>query len=310
MEFLMASVDFHPRRFVLLSLTTLLAAFLILSPGSVVASTSLSVSGGGTLVPNTVTHSKSTTFAGFGASITKISQVTSLKASWVQPTETCALGTTNAQAGFFTEISTSTGSDYVMAGTEGQCANPSGTTTTIYEAFFQFSNWCIASTCGRAYYVNSWSPAPGDHISVTITITSSNIKVTIDDVTKGKTFAQSCSTPPSGTSTNAACGSGLFGTGAGDLFWGTETWYDCNPTCVTQLIANFGTVSFGKDSTGVSGTNGATIASSTKTIATASSADTSYNMVALSSSSTTVVSTSSLSKDGTSFSTTWKNAGP
>ena len=195
-----------------------------------------------------------------------------------------------------------------MTGTEGQCANPSGTTTTIYEAYFEFSNWCT-TLCGLAYYVNSWAPAPGDHISATVTTSASNIKVTIEDVTKSKTFTQSCSTPPSGTSLSTACG-GLLGTGAGNLYWGADTWYVCNPTCVTQPVANFGSASFGKDSTGVSGTNGAKIGSSTKTIATASTADTVYTMVALSSSSTTIASTSSLSKDGTSFSVTWKNAGP
>ena len=285
----------------------MIAAFLLVSP-TAFASTITTSSQGGIILPAT-TNVKSTSHAGFRDPVASISSVSVARASWIQPLESCQKGTVNAQVAFYVAITN--GSTYVNVGTEGQCNNPSGTTTTIYKAFFEFSNWCIGNTtaCGYANFVNSWSPTPGDRISATITRTTTSFTITITDVTKSQTFTQDCSNPPTHIQLSGACNA-IVNSGSGTLVWGVSTWFKCNPTCNTQLVSTFGIATFGKDKTFVNGTNGATISGSVKTIKTASGTQLKTTLVAQSSPSTILASPSSLSSDGTSFAVTWKNAGP
>jgi hypothetical protein len=154
--------------------------------------------------------------------------------------------------------------------------------------------------------------SPGDNMSATVTYTgssssggffggpgflgrdpgrrsSSTFTVTISDITAGWTFTTT------GTVTNAARSS--------------AEWIAEAPSSSRGVLplANFGTVNFGYDSTGVTGTCYAIVGGANGPIGSFSS---SQGITMVTNKGVTKASISPLSTDETSFSVTWASAGP
>ncbi len=275
------------------------SALIALIVGSCLASTSYASSSAGN-----ATIVTSTDYAGYRSQISSLSGLSQFTASWVEPSLSCSTGTTNAvatiSAGFFDSP------NFVVAGARLQCANPSGTTTTLQQLQFSFSNWCEGSTCGIVQYVNSFTPKPLDHISVVISVTKTAVTITFKDTTGGQSFTQSCATPPSGVSLSGACSSLTGGTSGAFFTW---TINKDIISGVAQPVPNFVNIGYGKDKTSVASSCGVVMSGKSKTIA-SSGTVTRYEWVSQSNSKVILVEPSALSSDGTSFTNVFHNAGP
>jgi hypothetical protein len=201
------------------------------------------------------------------------SSFTSAKASWTVPTATCSSG--DQYAAFWVGIDGYSSTTVEQTGTDSDCVgrNPS------YYAWYEFYPH-------PSFEIGSLSIKPGDQMSASVTYSGSEFTITIEDVTTGKSYTKSSTV--SGAKRSSA------------------EWIAEAPCCTAGggilPLADFGTVLFGEDSTGVGGTNYATDSATSGPISAFSSIE---EITMDSSKGAKEAVPTGLSGDGTSFSVTW-----
>jgi hypothetical protein len=140
-----------------------------------------------------------------------------------------------------------------------------------------------------SFEISSLSIRPGDRMSASVVYSGGEFTITITDETTGRSYTKS-STVSGAKRTSAE-------------------WIAEAPCCTggggILPLSDFGTILFGEDTSGVSGTNYATDSTTSGPISSFSSVE-EINKVG-SSSSPQTSTCSALSTDGTSFSCTWAN---
>jgi len=225
-------------------------------------------------VVNNVTVEESTNWSGYaveGSSFTKA------LGSWTVPTVNCSK-TPNTYSSFWVGIDGWTSPTVEQTGTDSDCNGSSPS----YYAWYEF--YPAASVL-----ISSVPVSPGNHISASVTWNSgSSFTVTITNETTGRSFSKTGSV--SGAARSSA------------------EWIAEAPCCTRRggilPLADFGTVDFGQDYTGVSSTNDATDSSVSGAIGAFGSNIFESIMVNGSTGADEAVP-SGLSSDGTSFTVTW-----
>jgi hypothetical protein len=229
--------------------------------------------GGNPRVKGNVTVEDSTNWSGYaveGSSFTKV------EASWTVPTATCSK-TPNTYAAFWTGLDGWTSDTVEQTGTDSDCDG----TTPSYYAWYEFYP-------NPSYLISSITVAPGDHMSASVTYGSSKFTITITNETTGQSYSKS---------------STVRGAARSSAEWIAEA-----PCCTNSggilPLSDFGTVYFGDDYTGVSGTNDATDSSNSGDINSFGSNVYESIMVNGSTGADEAVP-SGLTSDGTSFDVVW-----
>jgi hypothetical protein len=225
-------------------------------------------------VIDNVTVEDSTNWSGYaveGSSFTKA------LGSWTVPTVNCST-TPNTYSSFWVGIDGWTSSTVEQTGTDSDCDGR----TPHYYAWYEF--YPAASVL-----ISSVPVSPGNHISATVTWNSgSSFTVTVTNESTGKSFSKT------GTVRGAARTS--------------AEWIAEAPCCTNAggilPLADFGTVDFGQDYTGVSNTNDATDSSVSGDIGAFGSNVFESIMVNGTTGADEAVP-SGLSSDGSSFTVTW-----
>jgi hypothetical protein len=205
--------------------------------------------------------------------------------SWVVPAADCSAVQGNQFAAFWVGLDGYTSSTVEQIGTLTDC----DAKTPAYYAWYQFYPQGMT-------IIPSVPIAPGDHVSASVVYYSSINEFTVRfrDDTTGATFGTSAAVP-------------------GALRSSAE-WIAEAPCCAANggilPLTDFGTVTFGRDSTGVAGTNSAMDLGTRGLIGSFPAADTIVVSKTASSGSEATSTCSTLSADGTSFSCTWQGAGP
>lgn len=201
------------------------------------------------------------------------SSFTSAKGSWIVPTATCHTG--DQYAAFWVGIDGYSSSTVEQTGTDSDCVG----SRPSYYAWYEFYPH-------PSFVISSLTIKPGDRISAQVVYSGSEFTITITDETTGKSYSKS---------------STVRGAKRSSAEWIAEA-----PCCTSGggilPLADFGTVLFGEDSTGVTGTNEATMGSTTGVIGSFA------NIFAITMESSTgalEAVPSALSSDGSSFSVTW-----
>jgi hypothetical protein len=208
-------------------------------------------------------------------------QVTSVQGSWIVPAVTGSRRTT-AYSSFWVGIDGFNSNTVEQIGTDSdvQRGRP------VYYAWYEFYP-------NPMYQISTLSISPGDVISASVTYSSSQntFTVSITDTSKSTSWTSQPTTVSGATESSAE-------------------WIAEAPSSYFGVLplANFGTVKFGYDSTAVAGTCYATLNGVTGTIGSFGSAVQQITMV--SRRGAVKAQPSALSTDGTSFSVTWKSAGP
>jgi hypothetical protein len=159
---------------------------------------------------------------------------TSAYASWIVPTATCSSG--DQYAAFWVGLDGYNSGTVEQTGTSSDCVGSQPNYYAWYEFYPQPS-----------FVIGSLTITPGDHMAATVVYNGSEFTVTIKDETTGKAFRRS---------------SAVSGAQRSSAEWIAEA------PCCTAVggilpLADFGTVLFGDDSTGVAYTCDA-VDSSTK----------------------------------------------
>jgi hypothetical protein len=218
--------------------------------------------------------------------------VTSASGSWTVPTVSPGTsGTTTYYSAFWVGIDGFSSSTVEQTGTMSETH---GTTVTNFAWYEFYPN--------PMYQITSLPINKGDEISASVTYTgssgrgffgrqSSTFRVTIADITSGKSYTTT------GTVSNAARSS--------------AEWIAEAPSSYRGVLplTNFGTVNYGVDNTGVTGTCYASLnGAASAPIGTFGTSVQSITMVT--NSGATKASPLALSGDGSSFSIKWVSAGP
>jgi hypothetical protein len=210
------------------------------------------------------------------------SSFTSASGSWVVPAVNCSGVRGDQYSAFWVGLDGYSSSTVEQTGTLSDCVGR----TAVYSAWYEFYPQGLIE-------IGSLPVKPGDIMFASVVYSTSTEKftVTIKDETTGKSYSKSASV--SGASRSSA------------------EWIAEAPCCTNGggilPLADFGTVNFGADSTGVSGTNFATDSSNSGSIGSFLSVNyVEINKTGSSSSPQTSTCTA-LSSDGTSFSCTWAN---
>ncbi len=208
------------------------------------------------------------------------SSFTWAKGSWVVPTATCT-GVTKAQyAAFWVGLDGYSSTTVEQTGTDSDCDGPVPTYYAWYEFYPKAS-----------FEITSVPVKPGDSIYALVYYNSTTDRfiVEVTNETTGKTFTKS---------------SAVAGADRSSAEWITEA-----PCCTASggilPLSDFGTVSFGKDASGVASTNFAKDESTTGAIG----AFPAVNVIEINKygtkSSPQTSDCSALSTDRTSFTCTW-----
>ncbi len=236
-------------------------------------------------VPFFLTHgarsstTSSTNWAGYAVTGAKGS-VTYVNGSWVEPTATCSSGSTG-YAAFWIGIDGYSSRTVEQTGTDSDCRG----STPVYYAWYEFYP-------NPSHTISGLTISAGDTISAHVHfLGGAKFQVTLTDVTTGKSSSTTASVRHAARS--------------------SAEWIAEAPSSISGVLplANFGTVHFGYDATSVSGTNTATVGGTTADLGAFSTA-VAITMVSTSSASTVKAQSSAISSDQTSFSVTWKSAGP
>ena len=224
------------------------------------------------------TSASSTNWAGYAVTGSKGS-VTDVRGSWVQPTVTCS-GTSTQYSSFWVGIDGYNSNSVEQTGTDSDCHSG----VAKYYAWFEFYP-------KPSHLISTLTVKPGDTLSAEVSFSASKFTAKITDVTTSKSFSISAAVSHAARS--------------------SAEWIAEAPSSTGGILplANFGTVNFGFDTTNVTATNDATVSGTTGNIGSFTTA-VSINMIEQSNASVTKAATSALSTDGTSFSVTWKAAGP
>jgi hypothetical protein len=204
--------------------------------------------------------------------------VTDVQGSWIVPGVTGSRFTT-AYSSFWVGIDGFNSNTVEQIGTDSDVQRG----RAVYYAWYEFYP-------SPMYEITSLSIHPGDVISASVTYSNGVFTVSLTDQSTGKTFTTT------GTVSGAAESSAEWIAEAPSSYFGVLP------------LANFGTVKFGYDSTSVAGTCYATLSGVSGNITSFGSAVQQITMVSRRGAVKAVPS--ALSSDGTSFSVTWKSAGP
>jgi len=273
-----------PRRTIVLLSSFVILIFCLSSFSSTGAYTSHSISSPARIVKNySATILDSSNWAGYAINAATGS-VTQVKGSWTEPSVSCSSTTTTEYAVSWVGIDGLTSGTVEQTGTAAECFNGVASYFAWYE-FYPAGSVVITKV--------PVSPRNVISASVKYSSTTSKFTVMIKDVTTGKSFSHSAS---------------VVGAARNSAEWIVEAPAYCiGPGCLYPL-ANFGTATFGKDTTHVTGTDTATVSGSTKPISKfGSMVD---ELVMVNTVAATKAQPSALSTDGTSFSVAWVSAGP
>jgi hypothetical protein len=216
--------------------------------------------------------------------------VTQAHGSWIQPATVCSSSAAGDQyAAFWVGVDGYTSTTVEQTGTLSYC--PQGSTSPEYIAWYEFY------PAQAIEEILTMTIHAGDKIQATVkySATKKMISVTLRDATDGQSFTAS---NPAGF-----------------------TFLRSSAECITEtpevgpslaLLANFGSVSWGKDYTGIKSTCSATVSGSTKPMGNfgANSVDIVMCNEAIASSCVAIATPTAISKDGTSFQVAFENAGP
>ena len=190
--------------------------------------------------------------------------------------------------------SSSTSYAAFWAGIDGYNSNTveqAGVLMEVQNSVVSYSVWYEFYPAAPVYA--SWTPSPGDHVTVYVNYTASNgtFVATVVDSTLGKSYV-SPYTAVSGAQRSSA------------------EWIAEAPSSARSILplADFGTVYFGLDSTGAQNTNYATVSGEYGSIGTLSGSFSVYSINMVKRNGSLEAQTSPLSTDGTSFYVTWKNS--
>jgi hypothetical protein len=207
--------------------------------------------------------------------------VTFVNASWIEPKISGTCPTKNEYSAFWVGIDGYTSHTVEQTGTDSDCNGGSPS----YYAWYEFYP-------AGSVTISSLKISSGDVISAQVTFAGKKFTTKITDVTTGQSY------------TKTAKVSGAEETSADFI---TEA-----PCCESNgnilPLADFGTVNFGGDYTSLNATCYATVSGVTGPIG---SFSTVQEITMINSAGTKIkAEPSALSSDGTSFTVTWKSAGP
>jgi hypothetical protein len=250
------------------------AVTVVVAPSAPVSNGSLQTGPGAASGYGTVSSSNWAGYAVTGPS----GSVSFVQGSWVQPTVTCTSKTT--YSAFWVGIDGYSSRTVEQTGTEADCAG--GTAT--YSAWYEF--YPALPVPFSAVVVH-----PGDVFEASVTYTSSHtFKAVLKDLTTGT--------------------SGSHSKAVSSAVRTSAEWIAEAPCCTGSgnplPLSNFGTASFGKNATGVNGTNVATISGTTGAIGSFGTAAT--HRINMAAGGVTKAKTSALTNAGTSFAVTWKHS--
>ncbi|HTQ56024.1 MAG TPA: G1 family glutamic endopeptidase [Bryobacteraceae bacterium] len=212
--------------------------------------------------------SQSTNWSGYAA---LGSGFTRAVGSWVVPAATCSSG--SQYASFWVGIDGYGSGTVEQLGTEDDCTGA----TPSYHAWYEF---CCKEP---EITISNFPVKPGDVIAAVVSYNGSGFVLAIKNVTTGQTYKKT---------------GNIAGAQRASAEWIAEA-----PSSGGVLpLTNFGTMVFGKDSTGVAGTNTATLGGVTSPIG---RFPTFYQITMVNGSGNPKAVPSILSTDLTSFSDTW-----
>lgn len=205
--------------------------------------------------------------------------VSDVKDSWTVPAIQGTCPSTNQYASFWVGIDGFNSNTVEQTGTDSDCRGGVQTYYAWYE-FYPHPSKLISSLAVH----------PGDVMSAEVQYSGGRFTVTLRNVTTTASFSTSARVHSAQRS--------------------SAEWIAEAPSSSGGILplADFGTVSFGADTTGVASTCTATIGGITGAIGSFGSNAQSITMVT--SQGAVKATPSSLSTDGTSFSVTWKSPGP
>lgn len=259
-----------------LSQSTVATAFIVLS---FLASAAALPASQITLAPRIHdASSQSTNWSGYAVTGSSGS-VSDAKGSWIVPAIQGTCSGTNQYSSFWVGIDGFNSGTVEQTGTDSDCQGGAPT----YYAWYEFYPH-------PSFLISGLTISPGDHMSAEASFSGRSFTVTITDTTTGHSFSTSAK---------------VRGAQRSSAEWIAEA-----PSSSGGILplANFGTVSYGTDNTGIASTCFATIGGTTGAIGSFGASVQEITMVT----NTGVVKAqpSSLSSDGTSFSVTWKSSGP
>ncbi len=208
------------------------------------------------------------------------SSFTWAKGSWIVPTATCTGVTRDQYAAFWVGLDGYSSTTVEQTGTLSDCDGP----TPNYYAWYEFYPRAL-------FEITNFPVKPGDVISALVfyNSTTEKFEIKIVNETTGLSFAKS---------------EAVSGAVRSSAEWITEA-----PCCTAGggilPLADFGTVSFGKDSTGIAATNWALDSSHEGAIGSFAAVNVIEINKRATSSSPETSDCSALSSDKTSFTCTW-----
>lgn len=206
------------------------------------------------------------------------SQFTSVQASWVVPTATCAAAKGDQYAAFWVGLDGYSSNTVEQTGTLSYCAGA----RAGYYAWFEFYP-------NPNYEILAVPISPGNLVSASVVYNANKFTATITNVSTGKSFSVTAN---------------VRGAARSSAEWIAEA-----PCCTSSggilPMADFGTGLFGYDSTQVTGTNSTTDSSNSGPIGSFLPVNQVEINKSASSTSPQTSTCSALSSDGTSFSCTW-----
>ena len=245
------------------------------APASASAATTPPVS----IVPHLAAGTASSlNWAGY-AVVSSAGSVSDVRGSWTVPAIQGACPSTNQYSSFWVGIDGFNSNTVEQTGTDSDCRSGAPTYYAWYE-FYPHPSKVISRLAVHA----------GDVMSAEVGYSGGRFTVTIQDITTGASFSTSAKVQRAQRS--------------------SAEWVAEAPSSSGGILplADFGTVNFGADTTGVASTCVATVGGVTGSVGSFGSSVQSITMVT--SSGAVKAQTSALSTDGTSFSVTWKSAGP
>jgi hypothetical protein len=226
----------------------------------------------------TVTSENWSGYAVLGAA----DSVTDAKGSWTVPAVTCSESrhSSSAYSSFWVGIDGYSSSTVEQTGTDSDCSGGEPT----YYAWYEFYP-------NPSFEVTSLTIKPGDTISAEVSYSNGEFTATITDVTTGRSFSTSAQVPSAQRSSAE---------------WIAEAPSSCTRrSCEVLPLADFGTVDFGGDYTGVSSTCYATVSGVSAAIGSFGTNVSEITMVTNSGADEAIPSGFSAA-DGSSFTVTWK----
>ncbi len=222
------------------------------------------------------TTSSSTNWAGFAVTSSN-GAVSDVKGSWIVPKIQGKCPSGYQYSSFWVGIDGYNSNSVEQIGTDSDCQSGS----PVYYAWFEFYP-------NPSHYISTLTIKAGNIITAEVKWASPKFTVTLKDLNTSQSFSKTSKTTHSRSSAE---------------------WIAEAPSSSGGILplANFGTVQFGNDTTGVSATGYATISGTTGAIGSFSSIQiTMVNNAGTANKATP----SALTPDGTSFNVTWKSAGP